>query len=303
MLASSLRLDTALSEYQITYLPSRNLAPRSRAEYVADIADLIRFLTAAQIHAADAVSANHLQDYLAELDRRGLAGSTRQRKTFAIRSFFRFLEATHEVRPNPAATLVPPAVERPQPRVLTEAEYKRLQLTVAQSTDFAAVRDAAIIEVLLQTGMRLTELANLLLNDVVLPERIKPDGEPGAVRVWGKGRKERVCTLNWKGCNAVLKYKKQRSASSDPHLFLSKRRTGLRPRAIQVLVEKRLKEARIEGATVHTLRHTFGTHQVRLGTKLPIVRDMMGHGSISTTEKYVHLAREEQQKQLQQNAL
>ncbi len=303
MIASSLRLDTALSEYQITYLPSRNLAPRTRAEYVTDVADLNRFLTAAHIGAAADVTPNHLQEYLAELDRRGLAGSTRQRKVFAIRSFFGFLEQSHEVRPNPAAKLIPPEVERPQPRWLTEAEYKRLQLTVAQSTDFSAVRDAAIIEVLLQTGMRLTELANLLLNDVVLPEKIKPDGEPGEVRLWGKGRKERICTLNWKGCRAVLAYKKQRSNSPDPHLFLSKRKSGLRPRAIQVLVEKRLREAKIAGATVHTLRHTFGTQHVLKGTKLPIVRDMMGHATIATTERYVHLAREEQQKQMQQNAL
>jgi site-specific recombinase XerD len=77
----------------------------------------------------------------------------------------------------------------------------------------------------------------------------------------------------------------------------------LKPRAIQVLVEKRLAAARIAGASVHTLRHTFGTHHALNGTDLPVIRDMMGHSTIGTTEKYVHLAREVQKKQTQQNAL
>jgi len=164
------------------------------------------------------------------------------------------------------------------------------------------VRDAAIIEVLLQTGIRLSELATLAFADVILPEKIRPDAEPGAIRIMGKGRKERVITLNWKACKLVQAYVKIRP-SGGPQLFLSKYQRGLKPRAIQVLVEKRLNAAKISGASVHSLRHTFGTHHVIKGTDLPVVRDMMGHTSLLTTEKYVHLARDIQRKQIQANAL
>lgn len=303
MAALTLQLQEALGDYQAIYLSSRNLAERTRREYVTDIVDLVRFLGVGGVGSPQDVTINHLQEYLAELDKRGLKGSTRRRKVFAIRSLFGFLHSSGRLDANPTEKLIPPEVEQSQPRVLSEREYKQLQLSVAQSTDFAAVRDAAIIEVLLQTGMRLTELATLLLGAVVLPEKIRPDGEPGSVQILGKGRKERICTLNWKGCRAVRAYLQQRPASADQRLFLSKYRRGLTPRAIQKLVEKRLRDAGIKGASVHSLRHTFGTQHALNGTDLPVIRDMMGHSTIGTTEKYVHLAREVQKKQIQKNAL
>jgi site-specific recombinase XerD len=295
-------LGDALERYQAIYLPSRNLAPLTRRGYLIDIADLIRFLGTGAIDSPAQVDLTDLEHYLAELDRRGLAGASRQRKVYAIRSFFAFLAERGLIPSNPAVKLTPPAAERYAPRVLTDAEYKRLQLACAQSTDYAAVRDAAIIEVLLQTGIRLAELAGLAVADVIIPDKIRPDGDPGAVRVFGKGRKERVITLNWKACKLVAAYLKVRP-SGTAHLFQSKYRRGLKPRAIQVLVDKRLRAANIQGASVHSLRHTFGTHHVIKGTDLPVVRDMMGHTSLLTTEKYVHLAREVQRKQMQANAL
>jgi site-specific recombinase XerD len=296
-------LADALERYKTVYLPSRNLAPLTRRGYLSDITDLVRFLEAGGIGSPIEVGLHDLENYQAELDRRGLAGASRQRKVYAARSFFAFLAERKLIPNNPAEKLVPPAAEQYAPRVLTDAEYKRLQLVCAQSTDYAAVRDAAIVEVLLQTGIRLAELATLTVADVIIPDRIRPDGEPGAVRVFGKGRKERVITLNWKACKLVAAYLKTRPTSADQHLFLSKYRRGLKPRAIQVLVEKRLTAANIHGASVHSLRHTFGTHHVIKGTDLPVVRDMMGHTSLLTTEKYVHLAREVQRKQMQEHAL
>src|SRR3990170_3102975 len=118
--------------------------------------------------------------------------------------------------------------------------------------------------------------------------------KPGAVQ---------TVTLNWKACKALKSYLAIRPDGSDSALFMSKFREPLGPRAVQDLVRKYLREAAIENATVHTLRHTFGTHQVRKGTKIRVVQEAMGHADLKTTSVYVHLAREQMDEQLQANAL
>lgn len=294
-------LQAALQQYQELYLASRNLAPRTRREYVNDLKDLIAFLGAkCGVAEAQQVEKRHLEEYLAELDRRGFTGATRRRKVASIRSLFGFLEDQGLVSQSPARKLAPPAREQRQPRVLTEAEYKRLQLAVAHST-----RDAAIVELLLQTGLRLSELARLTVPDVELPAKVTRDkGNVGAVHVFGKGRKERTVTLNYKACRAIKSYQAVRPKQAEgDFLFVSKFGKGLSPRAIQYAVEKYLKEANVQGASVHTLRHTFATHMVRKGTKLDVVRQALGHSSLKTTSVYVDLAREVMDEELQANAL
>jgi len=151
--------------------------------------------------------------------------------------------------------------------------------------------------------MRLSELAGLRLKDVEVPKRLVKDGEVGSVRIIGKGRRERIVTLNFKAAKALKAYLAVRPKVLDDRLFVSKFRVGLGERAIQRVVEKHLKEAKIEEASVHALRHTFATHHVRKGTNLRVVQEALGHASLATTGVYVHLARELMDKQLQENAL
>src|SRR5205823_3257203 len=142
------------------------------------------------------VEHRHLDAFLAYLDVKGYAAATRRRKLASTKSFFLFLEQQGRIPRNPTTALTTPSRDRLQPRVLTEGEYKRLQLAVAHQ-----VRDAAIIELLLQTGMRLSELCRLTLAQVELPAKIsREDGHVGSVRIFGKGRKDRTVTLNWKAC-------------------------------------------------------------------------------------------------------
>ncbi len=297
---TNLTLNEALGKYQALFLTSRNLAARTRREYTNDLGDLVAYLSArCRVEEARGVEKKHLESYLAELDRRGFAGSTRRRKVASIRSFFCFLEDQGIVPQSPARKLIPPAREQRQPRVLSEAEYKRLQLAVAHET-----RDAAIVELLLQTGLRLSELARLTLTSVELPAKISRDpGNVGAVHVFGKGRKERTVTLNYKACRAIRSYLAVRPKVEDPRLFVTKFGQGIGPRAIQYAVEKYLREANIPGASVHTLRHTFATHMVKKGTKLDVVRQALGHSSLKTTSVYVELAREVMDEEMQKNAL
>lgn len=294
------RLEEALSDYRETYLAARNLAPRTRAEYLADLTDLITFLEHhCNVTWPGQVGKNHLENYLAELDRRGMAGSTRRRKVASIHSLFSYFEENGLIRVNPALRLVPPARESRQPRVLTEQEYRRLQDACRYHP-----RDQAIIELLLQTGMRLSELTSLTIDDIELPARHGKDRDhAGAVHVNGKGRKQRTVSLNWKASQALRAYLDQRRKPEQGAVFMSKFGEPLGPRAVQDLVKKYLRGAGIRGASVHSLRHTFGTHMVRKGTNLRVVQEALGHASLKTTSIYVSLSRELMDEQLQNNAL
>jgi site-specific recombinase XerD len=183
--------------------------------------------------------------------------------------------------------------------VLSEAEYTRLVNVVQYET-----RNRAIVELLLQTGLRLGEVSRLRVSDVSLPAKLSRDpGFIGAVVVHGKGRKTRTVTLSCKACRALKAYLDSRKHLDDPHLFLTKFGRGMGPRSIQQMVEQRVAEARIQGALVHTLRHTFATHSVRKDTKLDVVRQVLGHSSLATTSIYVDPARDVMDRELQENAL
>jgi site-specific recombinase XerD len=299
-MSAATSLSDTLLLYETEYLAARNLAFRSRQEYLNDLKDLLSFLTGGQgITDPVKVTKQHLERYLAELDRRGFAGSTRRRKVASIRSFFSFLQDAGIIQLSPALKLIPPERERNEPRVLSEGEYKRLLEAVRGD-----IRDQAIIELILQTGLRLTEVARLHVNHVSLPSKIsKEPGYVGSVTVLGKGRKQRSVTLNYKACRAIKNYLAVRPDVTDSHLFISKFRNGLSARAIEHRITKHLKEAGIPNASVHTLRHTFATHTIKRGTKLEVVRQALGHESLETTSIYVHLAREMMDKELQENAL
>src|SRR5690242_321791 len=296
--AAPLRLADALRLYEATFLASRNFAPLTRTKYLGDLADLIRFLTEElELTQVDQVDRRHLERYLAELDRRQLKGSSRRRKVASIRSFFTFLEQDGVLPASPATNLVPPERERYQPRVLTEAEYKRLLAAV-----HGELRDEAIIELLLQTGIRLSELARLRTTDLELPAKIDRE-HVGAVHIAGKGRKERTVTLNVKVCRALRNYLQLRPKVDGTALFITKFGQPMGPRSIEHVVAKYARQAGIRDASPHALRHTFATHHVRKGTSLASVRAALGHENLATTSLYVGLAREQMDKELQDNAL
>lgn len=297
---TDLTLQEALEAYQTVYMPSRNLAPRTRREYLNDLHDLTSFLEKSGLKRISQIERRHLEAYQAELNRRVYAGPTRRRRTVSVRSLFKFLKRDGYIDNNIAEGLIPPRSEEKQPRVLSEREYKDLLRACAHQT-----RDAAIIELLLQTGIRLSELSRLTLQDLELPARIQ--GNPVSVGVLhvraGKGPRDRYIALNYKACRALNAYLKIRPDVEDDRLFVSKFRKPLGPRAFQNIVKKYLNEAGIEDASVRTLRHTFATHHVARGTSLRTIQEALGHQDSRTTSAYVSLAREVMNKELQEHAL
>lgn len=291
----------AIVQFRDEYLTARNLAPLTRVNYASDLKQLQRYLVEdLGLETIDQVQSRYLQGFLVTLDRRGLRGSSRRRKVATIRAFFRFLVQQGILTYSPAEELLPPEREREERRVLSEPEYKRLMAAVQHE-----VRDGAILELLLQTGIRQSECAAITLGDLQLPARISRDaGNVGSLRVHGKGRKERIVTLNYKACRALKAYLAVRPKIDDEDaLFLTKFEKPLGTRSIRNIVAKYLTEAAIPGASTHALRHTFATHHVRKGTKLDVVRQALGHESLATTSVYVGLAREVMDQELQKNAL
>jgi site-specific recombinase XerD len=292
-------LKQALALFETVGMPARNLSERTRTEYSNDLLDLIEFLEKRGVTKLADVSLSHLEVYQAEMDRRGFEDSTRRRKTYAIKSFFRFLYNQDVTRENIASRLIPPRIRRREPRFLSKEEYQRLLRVCSHKP-----RDAAIVEMLLQTGMRLSELARLRLSDVEIPKRItrEPDNT-GTARVTRKGGRVDTVPLNYKACQALAAWLKVRPDVDHDALFVSKFKTPMSKRVIQYTVKKYMDEAEIENASVHTLRHTMATHHIALGTDPKTIQETLGHESLETTTIYIALAKNVQRKALQEHAL
>src|SRR3954454_1965854 len=173
------------------YMAFRNLAYRTRIEYTTDLKSFFQWLEETK-HISDLskVRLNELEAFLAHMDKLGFAGSSRRRKTVSIKGLFAFLSARGYLTQDPARELIPPRAETQEPRVLSEAEYKRLLDVVRYHT-----RDRAIVELILQTGMRLSEVARLPLQSLEVPAKANKDSF-GSVTIIGKGRRTRTVFLN-----------------------------------------------------------------------------------------------------------
>jgi site-specific recombinase XerD len=213
----------------------------------------------------------------------------------AIRAFFSFLVQHRVLRHSPAEYLLPPERETRPPRVLTEAEYQRLRAVASDN-----VRDLAIIELVLQTGLRLSEIARLTTNDVILPAINPRFSLPvGHVRIAGRGTHSRTVTLNIRACEALSSYLAERAETGSPALFLTKFGAGIGPRGIENVVTKHCKKAGITGASVHTLRHTMAVQMLIHGASPAIVGKALGHETTETMDIYLRIARDAMDAELQ----
>jgi len=283
-------LHQALEEFKTVYMPARNLAARTREEYSNDLKAFIDFLDKAGVTKAGELSTFYVDRYLARLDELGLSGSTRKRKAITFRSFLSFLYRNAYISHDISQQVILPFPEYPVPRILTQTEYQKL--LQACSTN---IRDKAIITLLLQTGIRLSELTRLSISDIHIPESINIAGS--------NSRKGRTIPLNSKACEALQAYFSACQASNYPNLFLNKFGKPLGERGVQKIIMQYYRQAGIIGASVHSLRHTFAVQHIAKGTSLKTVQEAMGHKDIRTTEAYIPIARELSRKELEEHAL
>jgi integrase/recombinase XerC len=285
--------------FETVGMPAHNLSARSHTDYKNDLQDPPANLEERSVMKLSEIDLRNLESYQAEMDRRGYKSSSRNRKTHTIKTFFTFLHRYGITTTDIAARLIPPKIQKREPRFLSQDEYQRLLRAASHNT-----RDAAIIEVFLQTGIRLSELAKLTTHDVEIPRRITPDPDnTDSIRVRRKGGKANTIPLNYKACRSIASYLKVRRTIPDDGLFVTKFHTPVSPRAIEYMLSKYLTQAGVPNTSVHTLRHTMATHHVARGTDLKTVQETLGHASLEMTTMYVSLAKKAQHKALQEHAL
>lgn len=287
----------ALALYKSVGMGTFQMATRTRTEYENDLADLISVLAQSGITKPTQVTLAHLRIYLTDLETRGYMASTRNRKTYAIKGFFGFLREYALTQDDVAKQLIPPQVERGEPRFLSETEYTRL-LQVCSSN----VRDAAIIELFLQTGIRLSELVGLNLRDVSLPPTLTTGSSfTGSIRI-KRGGGHATIPLNYKASNALKKWLEVREPIFDTALFLTIVKKPMGKRAVQLMLEKYLDEIGVENASVQSLRHTMAVHHLAKGTPLKTLADILGDHP-DTMKMYLAAARKVKQRALEEHAL
>jgi site-specific recombinase XerD len=281
-------LAQALEEFKTIYMPARNLADRTRVEYANDLKGFIDYLATVGVTKAGELYISHIDRYLAKLDDLGFSGSTRKRKAITFRSFLSFLFRNGYISHDISGMVILPFPEHTIPRVLTQSEYQKL-LQACENDP----RDKALITLLLQTGIRLSELTRLKTSDVHLPDVIE-------IASLGS-HKGRIIPLNSKACEALQGYFEAKAASSI--LFPSRTGKPIGSRGVEKLVLKYYRLAHITGATVHSLRHTFVVQHLIKGTSLKTIMEVAGHTDIRTTERYIPLVKELAKKELEANAL
>jgi site-specific recombinase XerD len=261
--------------------------------YATDLTQFLRWLSDnSYAPSPEKVERADITEYLASLgSQQRLTGVTRARKLAALREFFKFLE-DHELIPkNPTKGVETPKKERNRRVALTPSEYKAL---LAQAG--ANPRDYAILQLFLQTGIRVSELCSLRLSDV--------DFAGKTLVVRGKGMVEREIPLEKKGLEALRNWLSVRPPAPTDHLFLSTAGKPFRPRKVRQMVAKYKKRAGItKPGTCHVLRHTFGSQKAQQGVSPFTLKEWLGHKSLNTTQIYVHLAKVNDQKIMELTSL
>jgi integrase/recombinase XerC len=262
----------------------RNLSAHTVKAYASDLAQFLDHVNDELGRAARPQDVDHLmiRAFLAKLHRGGHRKSSAARKLASLRTFFRYLCREGLLDRNPARALLSPRTEKRIPTHLEEGELERF-LDVPGTT-LAPVRARAILELLYGAGLRCAELVGLDLPQLDLPERL--------VRVRGKGDKERIVPFGTKAREALLAYLPLRAQAGprDAAVFVNARGGRLTDRYVRAIVSKRvLQLALVRGVSPHTLRHSFATHLLERGADLRSIQELLGHASLSTTQRYTHV--------------
>ena len=244
--------------------------------YTKDIEQLSDYLSKKGRTLVHEILLVDLTDYMKKLGTDSFTPKTISRKINSTKTFFKYLKIEGYIEIDPAIQLVHPKIDPRAPRILSKIEYRALRDACKNDP-----RTLAIVELLLQTGIRIGELAKLRLADITF-------GTPGSMKVPFLGTHPgREITLNAAAQKAIRDYITTRPNAKSGHLFVTKTGNPLLIRNIRATIDRYYKLAGIENAKVNDLRHTFVAHHLREGARIDVVSKMAGHKRISTTEKYL----------------
>jgi integrase/recombinase XerD len=280
--------------YFTTYLPifldylavEKGLAKNSLASYSIDLRHFGHHLGDAGLE-LDRVERIHIVKYFQSLRGAGISARSVARALAAIRGLFRFLVAERHLKNDPTENLENPKLWSTLPKSLQPSEVEAL-LGAPDRTTADGLRDAAMLELLYATGLRVSELIKVRLDEMVM--------DAGFLRTIGKGSKERIVPFGDAAKGVILQYMERGRPDldrhADPHLFLSRRGRPMTRQSFWMKIVRYAREAGISThISPHVLRHSFATHLLENGADLRSVQMMLGHADISTTQIYTHVSR------------
>lgn len=285
--ASNERLTKHLSDFLRHLSLEKNASSNTIKSYREDISQAISYLTGQLGTQAEIlrITPRNLRAWMAWLQEQGYARSTMSRRLSAVRAWFKYLRKTEVLNLNPADGLRGPRKEKKLPKFLPKNELVNFLVAIPDSTGMDA-RDRALFETAYSSGVRVSELVGLNLQDIDLQE--------GFAIVRGKGKKERLVLLGPPSIQALKDWIEERTRRSLPKsgnaLFLNKNATRLSDRSVRRLLHRRLATAGLrQDMSPHSIRHSFATHMLDSGADIRSVQELLGHKSLTTTQIYTHL--------------
>ena len=279
----------ALVEEFLSYLAvEKGLSKNTIAAYGTDLNHFIARLGSLGITDIDKVKRQDITSHLLYLKDKGISSNSISRGLVAIKMFYRFLIQERLAKDDVAGIMESPKLIRHLPAVLNIAEVNKL-ISAPDTRDWIGIRDKAALELLYATGMRVSEIVNLVKEGL--------DLDVGFIKCKGKGDKERIVPIGKSAKEAVARYlekvrPKLAKNKEDHHLFLSRLGKKISRQSFWKMIKRCARTARIKKEiTPHTLRHSFATHLLEGGADLRVVQEMLGHSDISTTQLYTHIDR------------
>ena len=284
-------METYLAAFQ-TYLDiERQASPHTLRNYLSDLHQFVRFASDRLGQAVPCtpgqIDASLIRDFLSRLYQQGVGHTTLARKLASLRSFLHFLQQQGYVSDNVAKQVQSPKIRRPLPNVLPIDQVFALLDTPLTPSTALSLRDQALLELLYASGIRVSELVALDMQDV--------DLHSGTLRVQGKGRRERQVFFGKTAAQALRAYLEERPSvpqgQETPALFVNHRGGRLSTRGVQLLIKKHCQRTGLPARTSpHTMRHAFATHLLDNGADLRAIQELLGHQQLSTTQKYTHVS-------------
>lgn len=267
----------------------RGLAQNTLASYRIDLGQYLAHLRKQGITSLDKADRNHILSHLYKLQKEGKAPATISRHLAALKHFYRFLQSEELITDDYTVGLESPKLAQRLPQVLSTEEVEIL-LSQPQMADPAGIRDKAMLEIIYATGIRVSEMISLNIQDVEL--------DLGYIKCLGKGSKERIIPLGSVAARYIREYlsrsrvKLTKGKTEHQALFVNVQGKRLTRQGFWKIIKKYAREGRIDKhITPHTLRHSFATHLLENGADLRAVQEMLGHADISTTQIYTHLTK------------
>jgi len=275
-----------------TLMAEKGYSVHTCRAYRSDLSDFIQFILdklgeaemkseTAFLQQANSLDKIAIRNYLARLVRSGKSKRTIARKLSAIKAFFNYLVKSGRIKVNPAESVPFPKLEKTIPRFLSVDDIFRL-LDSIQTLTWFDKRNLAMFETFYSTGMRVSEMEGLNIQDI--------DFKSQMIKVFGKGSKERIVPVGKRALNAIKEYRASLKENFIP-VFLNKNFKRLSSRSIRRILDKLVRDCQLNvPVSPHTLRHSFATHMLDCGADLRGIQEILGHASLSTTQIYTHVS-------------